>query len=450
MSEKELGPWRIAEMLGRGGNARVYRATNTETHEEGALKEINARKVNREPYQRFVHEITTLRQLGEYPGILRLIDAHIPEKPSVDDQPWLVMPVANPLGEALSEIDLPGVVRAIADIADTLARLKAEHDLAHRDVKPANLYELNGKAVVGDFGLVALPDRSGLTKQGKPLGPANFIPFEMLNGPATADPFAADVYSLAKTLWVLACGVDYPPPGHQPASAAPYRIADFRPYPNATHLDDLVDNATLMDPASRPAMSDVASDLQAWLALPIRPQDRDLTEAAAAVRERLGHEISEAERIERWKVEALAAVRRFDALAAPLNEILKAADPRAQIGAVDRMTDGQLKTLATFGSQQVLFHWTRASMISAGEPLSYVLRVGRGIELVSDGNVIVRALVDVGLDGVMQTDYHWIAEERHVRVGSTEQELALQEVTAELVEQLQVALGVFAQQTPGG
>ncbi len=34
-----------------------------------ALKVVNARKVDREPYQRFVIEIETLRELVDFPGV---------------------------------------------------------------------------------------------------------------------------------------------------------------------------------------------------------------------------------------------------------------------------------------------------------------------------------------------------------------------------------------------
>jgi len=132
--------------------------------------------VNREPYQRFVTEIRTLQSLGAYAGVLPVIDARIPDEPSPDDQPWLVMKIARPQREALADKDLPAVVSVVGTIASTLARLEAEHRLAHRDIKPANLYELGGEAAIGDFGLVALPDRTGLTKQGKALGPVNFTP----------------------------------------------------------------------------------------------------------------------------------------------------------------------------------------------------------------------------------------------------------------------------------
>lgn len=447
MSDRLLGPWRIGELLGSGGNARVYRVWHVETDVEAALKEINARRVDREPYQRFLTEIETLRRLRDCPGILPVLDDHIPVEPSSTDQPWLVMPVAHPLRDSLLDSDLTAVVQAVAEIAETLATLQQEHGLGHRDLKPANLYALGERAVVGDFGLVALPDGSGLTKGGKPLGPANFMPFEMLNESATADPFAADVYSLAKTLWVLASGVDFPPPGHQPATAAPYRIADYRPYPNAVHLDELVDRSTRLDPRDRPTMGAIASDLRAWLTLPIEQQDFDLTEAAAAVRKSLGQEISQAERVARWKGAAQAAIRRYEELVTPLNATMKAADPRARIGAIDSLTDGWLKFPEVMGSPEVLLHWTRASMISTGSPLPYVLRMGRGIELIEEGSVVIRALLNIGLEEMDGSDQHWLAPERVVPAGTTEQEVALREVTIELAEQLRQAMRIFADNT---
>lgn len=436
--------------MGRGGNGQVWRAENVESGEVGALKEINARKVDREPYRRFITEIDTLRTLGAYPGVLQLLDAHVPAEPTGEDQPWFVMPIATPITDALAETDLAAVVRAVATIAGTLARLQGDHGLGHRDIKPANLYELDGEALVGDFGLVALPDRSGLTQEGKPLGPTNFIPFEMLNDAVAADPFAADVYSLAKTLWVLACGVDFPPPGHQPAAAAPHRIADYRPHPHAGRLDELVDRATQLDSRNRPPMADFAAELQTWLKLPTEASDFEMAEASAAVRERLAGEIDESERLARWREGALNAARRLEELVRPLSEAMKAADPRAQVGVSDKLVNDMLSTLREMGAREVLFHFARATTIAAGaDPIRYVLRMGRGVELVEGGELIIRTMIDLGLDGVMQTDMHWTSGERMVPVGTVHQEAALQAAVEELAEKLREALRLFAEKAPG-
>ena len=109
--QRQLGQWQIGEKLGEGGNGKVYRVEHMETGASAALKAINARKVSKEPYQRFIVEIKTLRQLGDYPGILPVIDDHIPDAPTESDQPWLVMPIARPLRDALADADLPAISR---------------------------------------------------------------------------------------------------------------------------------------------------------------------------------------------------------------------------------------------------------------------------------------------------------------------------------------------------
>jgi hypothetical protein len=415
-----------------------------------AVKEVHTRRADREPYRRFVTEIETLRALGEFPGILPLLDAHVPSEPTAKDRPWFAMPIARPLADALAEADYEDLVQAFASIAETLAALRAEHGIAHRDVKPSNLYDLDGAALIGDFGLVALPDPSGLTRAGRPLGPANFIPFEMLNRAGTADPYAADVYSLAKSFWVSASGVDFPPPGNQPAGASPYRIADYRPHPQAARLDELVDRATSIDPDRRPSAAAFGTELRRWLELPVTEADLDLSAASTAVREALSAEIDDTNRVDGWKEEAYKAARRLEALVRPLNEAMKEADPRAEVGVNDELVGKRLRTLEHMGSAEVLFHFARATRITAGSHrIQTVLRMGRSVELIEEGVLIVRTMIDLGLDRVMQSDMHWMSEERSVPVGSVHQEAALQEAVAELGEHLGEALKALASKARG-
>jgi serine/threonine protein kinase len=85
-----IGPWTLREKLGAGGNATVWRAAR-DGGEDAALKVINTTKAQREPYRRFVQEIEFLRQLGDFPGVLPLLDAHLPQRPSSTDRAWLAM-----------------------------------------------------------------------------------------------------------------------------------------------------------------------------------------------------------------------------------------------------------------------------------------------------------------------------------------------------------------------
>jgi serine/threonine protein kinase len=119
------------------------------------------------------------------------------------------MPVATPLTEVLEkETELAIVVDAVATFAETLIDL-AGKGISHRDIKPGNLFRFQDKWVIGDFGIADYPEKEALTEQGKKLGPLHFMAPEMLENPDTADGNLADVYSLAKTLWVLAAGQNF-------------------------------------------------------------------------------------------------------------------------------------------------------------------------------------------------------------------------------------------------
>jgi serine/threonine protein kinase len=276
---ERIGPWIVIDRLGGGGNAWVYKATRDESSYV-ALKVLKSQKPLREPYLRFIREADFLRSASIDDGILPLIDASVPDNPTKEDPAWLAMPIAQPMRDALVGEPLGTVIDAVATIAETLASL-AEKGIAHRDIKPGNLYRLGDRWLVGDFGLVDIPDLEQLTREGRPLGPAHFTAYELITNPDTADACLADVYSLAKTLWVLATDQNFPPEGHQSASLTGYGIADLRPHRYAAKLDELIDSMTLLAPEGRPSMAQVARDLRSWLRLGVERAGLNIDEIRA-------------------------------------------------------------------------------------------------------------------------------------------------------------------------
>lgn len=447
---KKIGSWTRHEELGSGGNAKVYRATRRGVTGPVALKVIDSTKAQKERYRRFVREVEFLRQAGNEPGILPLLDSHLPNRPSRSDRAWLAMPIATPIKEALADASLDKVVSALAEIAETLARLKDTHELAHRDLKPGNLYELDGHWLVGDFGLIALPDRDELTRQGKSVGPAHYTAYELVLDPTTADPFPADVYSLGKTLWVLATGQNYPPDGHQPAATRDYSIADLRPHAHAQTLDQLVDRATQIHPEQRPTMRQVAADLRAWSALGKTPPQIDVTDFRAQLRARLAPELAAEDLLEQRKELALAAVRRLQELMRPLNEALRQVYQRAEIDSMgDEYARNVLTTYRSSGAPEIVFTHIRTSRISSGpEYAQYQLTIGRGLELTDGGTLIFRAFAEVDYRGLAGSDFTWQADEREAEVGSIEADKMLEEGVSELAAKLKEALAVYVEKVP--
>ena len=326
--KESIGPWARHDVLGRGGNATVWRATRTEDDEQVALKVIDSRMVDEESYVRFVREVEFHNSIGTVTGVLPLIDAHLPEHPSKSDRAWLAMPIANPIAEYLAERSLIEVVEAIGVIADTLVRLQRDYQVAHRDIKPGNLYELRNEFLIGDFGLIAVPNADSLTRDGRQVGPAHFTAYEMITHPSTADPHSADVYSFGKTLWVLATGQKYPPEGHQPADSRKFEIGDFRPHPRSAVLDQLVDRTTKLLPEERPTKEQVAIDLTAWKELSIIPPVIDMSAARQRLRLKIEPAMDKQARQQEFKSSAHEAARRLQEMTRPINKELKSLQPR--------------------------------------------------------------------------------------------------------------------------
>ncbi|MGH3898244.1 MAG: protein kinase domain-containing protein, partial [Pseudonocardiaceae bacterium] len=179
------GDWRILNKIGSGGNGDVYRCKGADGT-EAAIKVLRRdRDRHRDRIVRFCNEVRFLISHGCRPGVVPLLDHALPDDPT--EPSWYVMPMAVPLLNALGATpEFSQVVQAVEHIARTLAALAAE-GVSHRDIKPDNLFQLNGEWAVGDFGLVRYPEHESATRHGRPLGPRYFMAPEMRRNADTAN-----------------------------------------------------------------------------------------------------------------------------------------------------------------------------------------------------------------------------------------------------------------------
>ena len=83
----------------------------------------------------------------------------------------------------------------------TLEKLH-EQGISHRDIKPANILYYNNRLCFVDFGLVKYPGKADVTPKKRDVGAKFTMAPEMRREASDANGLPADVYSLAKTLWI--------------------------------------------------------------------------------------------------------------------------------------------------------------------------------------------------------------------------------------------------------
>lgn len=262
-----IDKFNLGKKLGEGGNGVVFAANLKENPEELlAIKILKNERVNQKLYGRFETEISFLNSEKSNDGILPIIHYHLPTYENLEtEKAWYTMPIAIPVTKYISRNNLgpTDIIKLFVDYSNTLVSLNSQGTF-HRDIKPDNLFVLNDKPVIGDFGLVKYPSRENKTDN-KKLGPIFFIAPEMLNTPDNADYEKVDVYSLAKSLWVLLTNQTYPIPGEHDLSYEPIHLTTYVEHPRINILDVLLNRATKLNASQRIKMNEFNTELLEWL-----------------------------------------------------------------------------------------------------------------------------------------------------------------------------------------
>jgi serine/threonine protein kinase len=199
-----IGGYQIAEEIGSGGMAVVYRAYQRQLDRSVVVKILRtAESADKEFLRRFRQEakaiaalrhpnILTVYDYGEEMGIAYIVMEYVPSgtlKALLTGQP----------------MEWPDVATLIIPVGRALAYAHSE-GIVHRDVKPANVLMARPDwPLLADFGLVKLlGHQRGITRPGASIGTPAYISPEQAVGEEV--DHRTDVYSLALVLYEMLTG----------------------------------------------------------------------------------------------------------------------------------------------------------------------------------------------------------------------------------------------------
>jgi Protein kinase domain/AAA ATPase domain len=241
--------YEILAVLGRGGMACVYRATDLATGREIALKELQLPESSRDRASvtsLFEREFHTLSQLA-HPRVIAVYDYGV-----TSSGPYYTMELLDG-GDLRERAPMPWreACELLFDVCSSLALLHSRR-LLHRDISPRNIRcTRDGKAKLIDFGAMASMGSGGAPVVGTPA----YTPPETVH--RLAVDARADLFSLGVTLYTALTGqMPYPARSFAEALAAwkskplppSARVASVPPA-----LDDLVLSLISIEPALRPS-----------------------------------------------------------------------------------------------------------------------------------------------------------------------------------------------------
>lgn len=249
----------IIETLGEGGNAKVSLAEDSSYNKYAIKKLVNKTS---EKKQRFINEISIIQKWSsEINGIIPLYECSKTEY-------WYTMPIAEPVIKYIktNTPSLDQIIDYYIGLCNTMSELH-RNEVTHRDIKPDNIYYYDNRFYIGDFGLVDFPDNNNnLTRSDRGIGAIFTIAPEMKRDPKHADGKKADVYSLAKTLWML-LSLDYKGFDGQYNYFDPIHALKQFPQLRKLHIveiEELISDSTSNNPNDRPTIDDFIARLELW------------------------------------------------------------------------------------------------------------------------------------------------------------------------------------------
>ena len=207
-SDRRIGPYRILDLLGRGGMGQVFLAERADDEFERrvAIKTISWMAATPELIERFRKERQILADL-DHPHIARLLDGGR----SDDGVPYLVMEYVE--GKSIIDdcnarcLTIPERLQLFLKICEAV-QFAHRNLVIHRDIKPSNiLITAEGAPKLLDFGIAKLLESgtgAEITRAELRVMTPEYASPEQLRGEAATT--ATDVYGLGLLLYQLLTG----------------------------------------------------------------------------------------------------------------------------------------------------------------------------------------------------------------------------------------------------
>ncbi len=262
---QQIGPYRVINLIGRGGMGDVYLAEDPRIQRQVAIKvmQIDASPSANAPKRtsRLQREAQAIAQLN-HPNIVRLY-SYDEETSGGVISPYMVMEYyregsfAEWLRQRSEPPSLQDVAHFIRQAADAL-QYAHTNGVLHQDVKPANFLIRTNKDApnrpdifLTDFGVARLMNADVSTLMTAPMVTFTYMAPEQLEGSAQALP-ATDQYALATMAYELITGR---PPFQGPPSVVMRQHLNDQPQPPSLlnpRLPRAIDNVILRALSKRP------------------------------------------------------------------------------------------------------------------------------------------------------------------------------------------------------